>query len=232
MHRSKWYALVSLALALGMGVVFATPASAAPTTGWWSFDEGYGANTAKDSSGSGLHGRIGSDIQAGIPLSGTEAFRFPTWASSAAGHEVIVPEDDRLDPGRSDFAVSMRLRTARDYSNVVQKGQSKTVGGYWKVEVVHGEARCVFLTSSGSGLAVGSVSRIDDGDWHTIRCGRSGATVSMYVDGARAQVRTGISGTIANDWELVVGGKSRCDGVRVGCDFFAGDIDYVRVQKG
>ena len=217
-----------------MGLATAAPASAGATNtvGQWNLNEAPGARVANDSSGSGLDGRVGSDISTGARYDGATGYRFPTWASTAAGHEVVVPDNSKLDPGTSDYAVSVRFRTARYYSNVVQKGQSGTVGGYWKMEVARGLVKCQFRTGTGSHLTVGSTTRIDDGRWHSVRCGRDGGTVSLYLDGKRQSVRTGLSGSISNTWELAIGGKSRCDGDEVGCDFFAGDVDSVRIQKG
>jgi Concanavalin A-like lectin/glucanases superfamily len=224
----------AVATALGMLLVSVTPASAAASTtvGSWSLDEAPGARTAVDGSGYGHHGAVGSDISTGARSYGATGYRFPTWASNAPGHLVTVRDSSRLDPGTSDYAVSVRLRTARFYSNVVQKGQSGTAGGFWKLEVARGVVTCQFRTSTGSNLTVGSKGRLDDGKWHAVRCGRSGRTVSLYVDGVRQSVRTGLSGSISNSWELAIGGKSRCAGENVGCDFYAGDIDSVRIQKG
>jgi hypothetical protein len=56
--------------------------------------------------------------------------------------------------------------------------------------------------------------------------------VAIFVDGVRQGRVTGSTGTIANTWVLSIGGKSRCDQYRVGCDYFSGDIDYVRILKG
>ncbi len=235
--RHTQRAVVALGVALGTAiasVAWAGPASAAATAtvGAWELNEPPGATTALDTSGHRQHGAVGSDITTGVRTSGATGYRFPTWASTAAGHEVIVPDSDRLDPGRSDYAVSVRFRTARFYSNVVQKGQSGTPGGYWKVEVARGVVKCQFRTETGSNLTVGSTRRIDDGKWHTVRCGRSGHRVTMYVDGVHQSTRSGISGPISNSWELAIGGKSRCASDEVGCDFFAGEIDYLRIQKG
>jgi Concanavalin A-like lectin/glucanases superfamily len=233
MGRRTRRVVLAVGMALGTAVASVTPASAASTTvGSWSFDEAPGASTAVDGSGHGHHGTVGSDISTGARSYGATGYRFPTWASTAANHLVTVPDSSRLDPGTSNYAVSVRLRTARYYSNVVQKGQSGTAGGYWKVEVARGVVKCQFRTSTGSHLTVGSKGRIDDGRWHAVRCGRSGGTVSMYVDGVRQSARTGLSGSISNSWELAIGGKSRCTSDTVGCDFYAGDIDSVRVQKG
>jgi hypothetical protein len=235
MHRRVRTALGSVALTVGTvlaSVAIGTPASAASTTvGLWNLNEVRGTRTAWDGSGLGHNGRVGSDITTGQKVSGATAYRFPTWNSTPENHEVIVPESDRLDPGRSDYAVSVRFRTAREDSNILQKGQSGTAGGYWKIEIHNGIVKCQFRTSTGSHVTVGSgTKRVDDGAWHSVRCGRDGATAQLYVDGVRKEVRAGLSGTINNTWELAIGGKSRCNDVTVGCDFFAGDIDFVSIQ--
>jgi len=238
MHRRIRTSLVSVGVAAGTviaSVFAAVPASAAATTtyGLWYLNEAPGANTARDSSGHGHHGKVGADIQTGVQVSGATAYRFPTWDSTAARHEVIVPESDQLDPGKSDYRLSVRFRTARYYSNIVQKGQAGTTGGYWKLEIARGIAKCQFRTNTGSHLTVSSGSkRVDDASWHSIVCERDGGTATLYVDGVRTSQRTGLSGSVNNTWELAMGGKSRCDNVDVGCDFFAGDIDYVRIMKG
>jgi PKD repeat protein len=54
----------------------------------------------------------------------------------------------------------------------------------------------------------------------------------MYVDGVRRSRSTGPTGTIANTWDLTIGGKGTCDQVKTTCDYFVGDIDYVRIEKG
>ncbi|MBI5089945.1 MAG: PKD domain-containing protein, partial [Actinobacteria bacterium] len=35
-----------------------------------------------------------------------------------------------------------------------------------------------------------------------------------------------------NNWDLTIGGKPECDQVTVTCDYFTGDIDWVRIEKG
>src|SRR5215217_7074703 len=196
-------------LALGTVLALVTPASAASVTvGQWNLNEGPGATYANDSSGSGIDGRVGSDITTGVRYDGATGYRFPTWGADEVRpqHLVTIPDSDRLDPGTSNYAVSIRFRTARDYSNVVQKGQGGTAGGNWKVEVYAGRVRCLFHAGNGTSVDVGSKARIDDGRWHAVRCGRSGAWVSMYVDGTRQITRSGISGSLSNTWEVAIGG--------------------------
>jgi hypothetical protein len=233
--RVRW-ALVPVVVALGLGLVVPSSASAAATVtvGQWNLNEGTGARTANDSSGSGLDGTVGSDITTGVRYDGATGYRFPTWGryDVRPQHLVTIPDSSRLDPGLSDYAVSVRFRTARDYSNVVQKGQGGTPGGNWKVEVYGGVVRCLFHAGNGTSVAVGSKGRIDDGRWHTVRCGRSGSSATMYVDGAWQSTRTGISGSLSNSYGIAIGGKSHCDQKTVICDYFAGDVDYLRIQKG
>ncbi len=227
--------LVSVGLAVGLGIVSVTSAesaSAATTVGLWGMNESSTTTKAFDASGNRHHGTVGSEVQTGVKFSGGSGYRFPTWNSSAAAHEVIVPHTSKLDPGPGKYAVTIRMRFARTYSNVLQKGQSGTPGGYWKLVVASGKARCLFRTETGSQVTVTSKTALNNSAWHTIRCGRSGSTVSMIVDGKTQEVRKGLSGSISNTWEVAIGGKSRCDGVKVGCDFFAGDVDYVRIEKG
>jgi hypothetical protein len=65
-----------------------------------------------------------------------------------------------------------------------------------------------------------------------VRCERTSTGLTMHVDGARHNDIAGASGPIANTDELAIGGKSRCDQYRVTGDYFVGDIDYVRIEKG
>lgn len=55
--------------------------------------------------------------------------------------------------------------------------------------------------------------------------------MTISVDGVRRGSVSGSGGTVANSWNLTIGGKGRCDQRRTGCDYFSGDVDYVRVEK-
>jgi hypothetical protein len=54
--------------------------------------------------------------------------------------------------------------------------------------------------------------------------------VVMTVDGVVTGRNTNPTGSIANNKPLVIGGKLNCDQVNITCDYFAGDIDYVKLQ--
>ena len=219
--------LISLLVALGTAVAFATPASATATTtvGLWNFSERSGP--AVDSAGSPQNGTVGRLIQRN-----GSTYRFPTTQGlPASDHLVLVGNNNVLNPGTSDFAVTVRFKTARVASNVVQKGQAGTSGGYWKVEIHNGLATCLFRGSGGQ-RAVLSTSRVNNGVFHTVRCDRTSSAVSITVDGTRQRTLMGSTGSIANTLEMAIGGKSRCDGVNVSCDYFAGDVDDVRITRG
>jgi hypothetical protein len=234
--RSICSAGLALALVIAAGAA-AGPASAVATTtvGLWSMNEPPGAGTATDSSGNGQHGTVGSDVQTGVPYAGAIAYRFPDIAPNAPParpqHLVTVPHSPLLNPGSGDFTVTVRFRTTRTPSNIVQKGQSGTSGGYWKFEQDNGQVKCLFRGGNLQQRSAYSIRRIDDGLWHTVTCERTSTSVTMYVDGVRHSTQNGPTGSISNTWPLAIGGKSSCNQYKVGCDYFSGDIDYVRIRK-
>ena len=202
----------------------------------WSLDETAGVTTAADSGGNRLDGTVGADVETGITHDGAIGYRFadvePNSPPVRPEHLVLVPHSETLNPDDVDFTVTVRFRTTRTPGNVVQKGQDGSPGGYWKVEQEDGRARCAFVGPSGEGQAIAADVRVDDGRWHTVTCERSADGVTVSVDGQGRRTRTGPTGTIANTSELMIGGKAECDQQLVGCDYFSGDIDYVRVRKG
>jgi concanavalin A-like lectin/glucanase superfamily protein len=65
-----------------------------------------------------------------------------------------------------------------------------------------------------------------------LRCVRTTSAVDFYVDGVRVGHKNGVSGNLDNTFPLIIGGKPKCDQVKVTCDYFSGDIDYVKIDKG
>ncbi len=232
MHHSIKRTLLAIGLALCTAVVAVATASGASavatkTIGLWNFNEAAGARVAVDSSGFGQKGSVGSDIRTGGGI-----YRFPAVSGVRKSHLVIVPSNSRLNPGSSEYAVTVRFRTTRSLSNVVQKGQATVPGGFWKVEVSSGKPKCLFRAGNGTQRGVGSSVRIDNGAFHTVRCERNAGSTRIIVDNVVRGSTTGFTSSIANSWALVVGGKSSCNGTSITCDYLVGDIDYVRVQKG
>jgi laminin G domain protein len=200
----------------------------------WAMDEPAGSRTMHDSSGNGLNGRIGDEVGVGSHYDGALGFRFPRLEPDTPpthpGHLIVVPSSDLLNPGSGDFAVTMRLRTIYQFGNIVQKGQATVPGGSWKLQIPNGHVQCWFRGSAGQVLVTGS-QKINDGRWHVIRCERTDGGVSLTIDGRTAAGKYGPTGRIANNWPLSIGGKTECDQRSVGCDYFAGDLDYVAIER-
>jgi hypothetical protein len=231
MRRPILLVLTAALTAVVTAVVTTAPAGAhhSDVLAVWDLDEPVGSTVLKDSSGHGHHGRIGANVVVGVGDPVGIVHRFPGSSAPGGGH--VVPNHPALEPGRGDYGVSLHFRTRRSSFNVVQKGQSGASGGMVKLEVEHGRFRCLFRGSGGSsGLA--SPFRIDDGQWHTVRCQRHRGEVVLAVDHVVVARRPDRSGTIANGWEVAIGAKSRCNGVTVGCDPFSGDLNWVRIDRG
>lgn len=216
----------------------ASARAAVTTTLDLQFNDRAGSTVAVDSSGLGHHGAVGSHIR----LNGSYATwdRHPPDAGIyyGADHLVMVPDapDASLDPGSGNFSVELRYRSTAKFGNVIQKGQSKDRGGQVKFQQPKGVISCMFKSPTGQ-AAVGAKTPLNDGAWHIVRCERTPTMVTMYVDGV---YRNGIrkpTGTINNVKPWTIGGKFDCDtsDPTVGadsCDYFPGDIDYVRITKG
>jgi hypothetical protein len=228
----------SLTVALTVGTVLIATAATADASSHrpvavWEMDEHSGARTMMDSGGRGLHGRIGSEVHTDTSVNGATGYRFdrlePDTPPTHPGHLVTVRDADVLDPGTRDYAVTVRLRTTGKFGNIIQKGQATVSGGNFKLQIPSGIVECLFRGSSRS-ILVSSPRRLNDGRWHTVRCERTGDGVSLSVDGSAVARRSGWTGRIANSWPVSIGGKTDCDQMDVGCDYYAGDLDYVEID--
>jgi Laminin G domain len=201
----------------------------------WQMNEAADARTMVDSSGNGINGTIGDDVLAGTALSGGgTGYRFPFVAPNQppANPERLaqVPHRSALNPGSGNFAVEFRMRTTRNFGNVVQKGQAGAPGGYWKFQQPSGKISCLFRGSAGSSTASSGSVRVNDGQWHVVRCERTSSSVTMLVDGVVTGRNRNPTGTIANTRPLTVAGKLNCDQAEITCDYFVGDLDYLRIE--
>jgi hypothetical protein len=199
----------------------------------YEMNERAGARTMVDSSGHGLDGVIGSEVITGVGAGNATGYRFtrlqPDTPPTHPRHLATVGSSPALNPGERDFAVTVRLRTQYHFGNIVQKGQATVDGGNFKLQIPNGIVQCLFRGDRGS-LIVSSRSRLNDGGWHTVRCERTADGLSLAVDGRVEAQRQGHTGYIANSWPLSIGGKTACDQVDVGCDYYAGDLDYVELD--
>lgn len=200
----------------------------------WEMDEAPGATALVDSGPWGIDGSVGSSVQTGVHAQGTIGHRrqFADPDSSPVDSERLglIDHDDRLNPGNGDFAVTIRLRTTSPQGNIVQKGQATVPGGYFKVDMDQGRVACVFVGDR-TGVHLGSSQPIADGTWHEVRCVRTDSDVTLVIDGSVIAHRSVTLGPTANTWPLAIAGKVSCNQVKVGCDYFSGDLDRVQLDR-
>lgn len=215
----------------------------------WEMNES-GGSTMRDSGPYSLHGDVGSAVQMDTVVDGATGYRFPRVAAPIEEpyepeRLATAPHDAQLNPGTSDYAIEFRYRTDRSFGNVVQKGQSTDADGMWKFEQANGRMLCLFRwpdpTNPSStvqrGVRASADRATNDGRWHTIRCElRRDFGLILFIDGVEADRIAWDSDQplprITNDKVVSIGGKSNCNQRTVSCDYFDGDIDYVRIEKG
>ena len=227
--------VVAAAAVCAAGLVPAPPASAAPAQVLrLEFNEPAGARVAADSSGAGRNGAVGSHLVFNNSVATFDRHDPGANAAFKNEHLIVVPDaaDKSLDPGTGNFSVEIRFRTKEKFGNVIQKGQATDPGGQVKFQIPKGRLSCMFRSPSGTATANSGDKLLNDNVFHTVRCDRTPTSVTMYVDGVRVGRKNGTTGNIDNTKPWSIGGKSSCDGTKVTCDYFAGQIDYVRLTKG
>ncbi len=203
----------------------------ASTAGLWHFNETGGA-IAADSSANGNSGSV-SGGAAFVPGAFGNALRF-----DGVNDHVTMGNQPSLNVGTGDFAIEACIRTTSGPSNfIASKGVGWTGAGY-HISVVNNKAYCLVRDYHPSGahapgheLPILGTSVVTDGQWHHIKCGRTGQRVSLQVDGVEQGFATFAAdvGTIDNGGQFRVGTWLREDNVLVA--FFNGDIDEVRLTK-
>jgi Laminin G domain len=184
----------------------------------------------QDSGPSNLDGTIGSAVVTGVVTNGATGYRWTAKNRDGLRPErLVVVQSSRTNPDTASFAVTIRMYTGAGHQNIIQKGQARTSGGMWKIDMVEGRVICLFKGSEGR-AAVRSAQTVWDNRWHVVRCERRPTSVKVTVDGI-SRTNSGPTGTIANSWEMAIGGKSRCDPPTVQCDYYVGRLDYVRIEK-
>jgi hypothetical protein len=202
-------------------------------------NESTGATVASDTSGMNHDGAIGSHIRMNGSYADWDRHSPDAGVYYGAAHLIMVPDDaqdDSLDPQTSRFVVEFRMRSTDKFGNIIQKGQAKTAGGQVKFQQPGGYVSCLFKTSS-TQAAVKSSIATNDGQWHVIRCERTTSEVRLYIDGNLNKRIRKTTGNINNNKPWTIGGKFDCDtsDPNTGadsCDYFPGDIDWIRITKG
>jgi hypothetical protein len=225
------------AAAVMLTVAAAVPALAA-TVADWEMNEGSTATTMQDSSGNGIDGSIGDDVVTGYSFAGATAYHWTYVKPNqppANPERLVTASDARLNPGTNVYSVTVRFRTTVNFGNILQKGQSATSGGYWKWQIPSGKLACLFRGVVNGNVVSKSVNSgthlLNDGAWHTVTCTRTSTGVTMTIDNSFTRKATGWTGSISNTKALTIGGKLNCDQSTITCDYFVGDIDFVRITK-
>jgi hypothetical protein len=205
------------------------PASAAATTtlALWNMNEAPHSTVLVDSSGHGINGVIGSEVVLNGSVH-TFPYLKPNTPPAHPGHPDQV-NNALLNPGTRDYAITLRMKWTNSFGNIIQKGQSGTVGGYFKLQAPNGIVQCLFRGSTGN-AGVGSIRALNDGQWHIITCTRTATAVTMVVDGVQVSTLKHATGNISNTKPLSIAGKLACDQIKVTCDYWVGQMDYVQIS--
>jgi hypothetical protein len=231
-HRVTASAIAVAVVLSTFGVASSSAGAQSGVLADWRMDESAGATTLIDSSGNGFHGVMGSAVEIGRKDGSSTFHRWPYISSRAlpVPARLHVMNQAALNPGTGDYAVEIRFRGTVNDGNITQKGQSGNSGGMWKIELHSGYPTCLFRGSSGNG-GIRVSTKVTDGKWHVLRCERRATQVVMVLDGVIVGRKQGATGNISNNANVVIGGKQTCDSVTIECDYYRGDLDYVRIDR-
>ena len=214
----RWMATV---IAAGLvTVAVASPAQAAPTVqALWNMGA---VPDMIDSAGGDNNGKTSRITMSGgyYAFNGTDSI-------------AQVPHKANLNPGPANIRVEARVNTttppaAGDSYDIIRKGTSGTVGGYYKIEF-RGKtgggmsAACIFKDQN---KVVGTaVLAVPSTGWLTVTCTKTATTVTVAAAGM-TKTTTRTVGSIANTAPVHVGGKGD------GTDVFSGLMDYAKITIG
>jgi hypothetical protein len=216
------------------------PAPASEYVASYNFDTTVADGTFDDGSGNGhllrAVTRNGGAVRMIAHGAGQAVVFPPTCAGDTCPRLVLQAADTAdLNPGtrpiRFGAGVKMAPEEAGDGENVLQKGYS-TAGGQYKLQVdgLSGRPSCAMSGQTSTTVYLArSRESIADGQWHTVECRRSGATLAILVDD---QLETSVAVpetlSVSTTQPLSIGGK----GVGVDNDQFHGAVDDVWVTIG
>src|SRR5690242_6437987 len=133
--------------ALPTGAATADTAAAWTVVAQWNMDEPAGETTMVDSAG-GHNGQIGPEVVTHVSTPGSFGYRFGPAPAFDRDHLVTVPDSADLNPGNGGLAITVVVKTGAGNQNITQKGQANQGGGYWKIDMNHGQAICLFRDGS------------------------------------------------------------------------------------
>ena len=203
-----------------------TSSCSAPV-GEWKMDENTGTTSVYDTSGNGNTGTMTGSISAsawtngkvgsGLDLDGTDDYI--TMGDPASG---------LLDPGYTDFTLSMWVKTTDTTGYFVSKAYGANANGDYGMGIASNKLSCE--NAGNSYFYRSSNSSVNTGQWIYIACVfQPGNTINVYVNGVLDQgtLNGGISSKTGNTEPFVIG---TTDIARVGAGAYAldGIVDQVR----
>ncbi|HSS67135.1 MAG TPA: LamG-like jellyroll fold domain-containing protein [Nocardioidaceae bacterium] len=143
---------------------------------------------------------------------------------------VQIANGKGLNPRHRSFVFGGALRVGAKHavrgSNIVQKGFYNQAGGQYKLQLAAGGVPvCVVFGDAGRIKTVANRG-VANGHWHRVSCARTPTGVVVWIDGRRAGSTAGLTGRIANDAPINIGGKK----VTAGNKQFRGRVDNVYMR--
>lgn len=189
--------------------------------GWWKLNDGSG-QTAADSSGNNLHGKIAGN---------------PVWVDGLAGKALKFDGDgDYVDLGNdSSLNISSQITVAVcikvdtfdcEWQAMITKGD-----GSWRLQrngtksSIEFACTGAFVPNALVGSLFGTVS-VDDGHWHHIAGTYDGSKICLYVDGKLDVSSEAAGSIIVNDYNVLIGANAEKPDRN-----FKGSIDDVRIYS-
>lgn len=161
---------------------------------------------------------------------------------------MTVQDNPVLDTGYARTTITVRLQTTgTGQYNIIQKGQAPNAG-FYKMQVNGNGTRpgipdCTFGSGKGSNHLLIGTTKVNDGAWHTVSCTKDSSVSGTATDYLVMIITVdGVSLTksftsvptfpLGNSVPLSIGGKSKCNGTTVDCDYFEGLIDSASISLG
>jgi hypothetical protein len=217
-----------------------TPAPASDYVASYNFDTTVADGTFDDGSGNKHLLRAATRNGGVVQMTGHgngQALVFPAKCGGATCPKLVLQSADTPDlnpaagPLRYGASVLLNPAEAGGGENVLQKGYS-TGGGQYKLQV-DGESGKPSCAIGGKDETTVHIARsrdsIADGEWHTLECRRTGATLAVVVDDlVKTSVAIPATLSVVTAQPLSLGGK----GLGQDNDQFHGSLDDVWVQVG
>jgi hypothetical protein len=235
-------ALIAVPAVPALTAAPATAAAAPVLVARYTFDAGVVAGKVAENSGRGTPLTVRSVDKGVARLLAAGTGKYIGLPSRCATTGTTCPrvllegtDDADLDPGirRFTWGASVNIAKAQlaGSANVMQKGSVSTES-QWKMQIgqTNGKAQCAVVGRGAPKIyLVRSSATVTDGKWHKVVCQRSGAALTVSVDGAvRGTTAIPASLSILNDKPLRVGGPN----LKTKKDMFHGAIDDVYAQLG